>query len=65
MIVNIWLMYKAGEPRTYTRCTSPSELEKKRFINQGFQIFRAEVDLPVDKNTEAVKQQSLFDETDL
>lgn len=47
MIVNVWLVYKRGEPRTYTWTTLPSEDQIRIFRKDGFQIFKAEIELPV------------------
>lgn len=51
MIVNVWLVYKRGEPRVYTWTFLPAEDQVAIFRKDGFKIFRAEVDLPVDDET--------------
>lgn len=54
MIVNVWLIYKTGEDRVYTRTTEPDEAQKSAYRHNGFQIFRASVLLPVDNGTPSV-----------
>lgn len=48
MIVNVWLIYKPGEPRVYTVAYQPAQDQLKCFERDGFRIFCAEIDLPVD-----------------
>jgi hypothetical protein len=59
MKVNVWLFYKAGEDRTYARTTPPPEWQMGQFKNDGFRVFRAEVDLPVDEQSEPVQARLL------
>jgi hypothetical protein len=54
MIVNVWLIYKAGEPRVYSWTVEPSREQKTAFLQQGFTIFRANIDLPIDLETPVV-----------
>ncbi len=48
LIVNVWLIYKAGEPRVYTSTYRPADDQVACFERDGFKLFRAEVNLPVD-----------------
>jgi len=54
VIVNVWLVYKAGEPRVYTWTFLPSEDQLAIFRKDGFKIYRAELDVPVDGDTVVV-----------
>ena len=40
MRVNVWLVYKANEPRIYTRTEEPSADQKAAYKLEGFQLFR-------------------------
>lgn len=51
MIVNVWLIYKPGEPRIYTRTFQPDPDQVEAYRRDGFQLFRAQVYLPVDGAT--------------
>jgi hypothetical protein len=51
MNVNVWLVYKDGEDRTYTWTTKPHEDNLARWRQQGYQVFRAEIKLPLDEDT--------------
>lgn len=55
MIVNVWLVYKAGEPRIYTRTLQPDADQVAAYRRDGFHLFRAQVYLPVDGATHALK----------
>lgn len=55
MIVNVWLIYKDGEDRVYTTAVKPSDWSLSSYRTQGFRVYRAEVDLPVDEETPVVK----------
>ena len=54
MIVSVWLVYKQGEPRVYTWTFLPSEDQLAIFRKDGFRIYRAELDVPVDVETTVV-----------
>jgi hypothetical protein len=54
VIINVWLIYKKGEPRTYTTTVQPDEERAKAYRSQGFSIYRAEVNLPVSDDVDDV-----------
>lgn len=54
MLVNVWLVHKRGEPRIYTWTFLPTEDQLAIFRKDGFKIFRAEIELPVDEDTDVI-----------
>jgi hypothetical protein len=51
MMINIWIIYRADSDRPYTRTVQPSESQVAAYRKEGFEIFRAQVNLPVDTET--------------
>jgi hypothetical protein len=64
MIVNVWLIYKAGEPRVYTCAYQPAADQAACFKRDGFTIYRAEISLPVDQGTDFVKGRAKVESLD-
>lgn len=48
MVVTIYLMRKAGEPRIYTNTVGFEASMKERLIADGYSLFRVEACLPDD-----------------
>lgn len=55
VIVHVWLIYKDGEDRVYTTTIKPSDWSLLSYKDQGFKVYRAEVDLPIDQETPVVR----------
>ncbi len=55
MLINVWLIYKQGEDRVYTSTRQPAQDQVQAFRRDGFQLYRAEVQLPVDVSTTKVE----------
>lgn len=51
MMVQVWLIYKKGEPRVYTRTTEPDEFLAKEWKRQGFKLYRGNMFIPEEDNT--------------
>lgn len=52
MIVSVWLMHKAGEPRIYTTTVCPDRERLDSWKQQGFTVFRSDVLLPIYPDAE-------------
>ena len=46
MIVNVWLMHKAGADRVYTSTVCPDRAQLDAYKRDGFEVFCASVFLP-------------------
>lgn len=46
LCVNVWLVYKAGEPRVYSRTTEPDADQRAAYRRDGFKIYKTCVFLP-------------------
>jgi hypothetical protein len=55
MIINVWLMHKAGEPRTYTSSVRPTKEQLESWKRQGFEVFMAMVHLPIYDDVPTVR----------
>lgn len=53
--VNVWLVYKKDEPRTYTRTTEPTDELIKSWRADGFRIYRVVVHVPTGDNVDGVR----------
>lgn len=62
MRVMVWLMHKAGEPRTYTTTVRPSDELLNSWKSQGFEVFRASIYLPVDGKTTELQGAAFTEE---
>lgn len=51
MRVNVWLIYKKGEDRVYTRTTEPPDDLAEGWRREGFRIYRGVLLLPLADDT--------------
>lgn len=51
MMIHVWLIYKKGEPRVYTRTTEPPEDLADKWRSEGFRIYRGDFVLPEEDDT--------------
>jgi hypothetical protein len=64
MMINIWVIYRADGDRPYTRTTQPSDSQMAAYRKEGFEIFRAQVNLPVDE-TVSIAASNLVGQPDV
>lgn len=59
MIVNVWLIYGADGDRVYARTTQPADDQVEVLKKMGFQLFRAEINLPLDQGTPVLPAEAV------
>jgi hypothetical protein len=51
----VWLIYRAGADRVFTSTVQPTVEQRAAYRRDGFDLFRAQVYLPVDGATQALE----------
>jgi hypothetical protein len=51
MMVHVWLAYKKGEDRVYTRTTEPPDDLVKKWQGEGFKVYYTPIFLPTEDAT--------------